>query len=315
MNAVLSAGLKAALLATGHYRRRFHRDRFPGVAVLCYHAVRPDEWPAGTMAFEGLHVRASEFDAHCRLLTSSCHPITLAQWQAALDGGPPLPDRPVLVTFDDGYRTVATVAHPILERHGIPAVLFACSSPIEERRLFWYDAVARRSGESEVQRLKQVPFALWRAATCGATHTAAGDGDPEAPLSVDEVRRLAQGGFEIGGHTATHPILARADRDRQREEIARNRQAIGGWIGRPPVAFAYPNGERSDYTSETLSILRELSYDMAFTTESGFASGAERLECPRLLMLAGVSEAELAHRLSYSWRPKAGLKAHFSLQT
>ena len=70
----------------------------------------------------------------------------------------------------------------------------------------------------------------------------------------------------------------------------------------PPVAFAYPNGERTDYTPETESILGELSYDMAFTTEAGFASGARRLECPRFLMLAGVSAAELAHRLSYSWR-------------
>jgi peptidoglycan/xylan/chitin deacetylase (PgdA/CDA1 family) len=303
---------KRLLLATGHYRRRLERDRFSGVAVLCYHAVRPDSWPDGRMAFEGLHVRASELDAHCRVLKSTCHPITLAQWRAALDGGPPLPARPVLVTFDDGYRTVATVAQPILERHGIPAVLFACSSPIEERRLFWYDAVARRSGESEVQRLKQVPFALWRAATCGAAHIAARDDDPGAPLRVDEVRRLAQGGFEIGGHTATHPILARADHDRQREEIARNRQAIGAWIGLPPVGFAYPNGEREDYTPETLSILRELSYDMAFTTEAGFAAGGRRLECPRFLMLAGVSEAELAHRLSYSWRRQT---SDFRLQT
>jgi len=296
---------KRLLLATGHYRRRLERDRFAGVAVLCYHAVRPDSWPDGRMAFEGLHVRASELDAHCRVLKSTCHPITLGQWRAALDGGPPLPARPVLVTFDDGYRTVATVAQPILERHGIPAVLFACSSPIEERRLFWYDAVARRRGESEVQRLKQVPFALWLAATCGASHIAAHDDDPGAPLSIDEVRRLAQSGFEIGGHTATHPILARADHDRQREEIARNRQAIGGWIGQPPVAFAYPNGEREDYTADTVSILEELSYDMAFTTEAGFASDARRLEWPRFLMLSGVSAAELAHRLSYSWRKLA----------
>jgi peptidoglycan/xylan/chitin deacetylase (PgdA/CDA1 family) len=245
------------------------------------------------------------------LIASTCHPITLSQWRASLQAGPPLPARPVLVTFDDGYRTVATVARPILERYGIPAVLFACSAPIEERRLFWYDVVARRSGESEVQRLKQVPFALWLAATCAAAHTAASDDDPHAPLRVDEVRGLAQNGFEIGGHTATHPILARAGRDRQREELARNRQSIQEWIGRPPAAFAYPNGERSDYSSETLSLLGELSYDMAFTTEAGFASGTNRLEGPRFLMLAGVSEAELAHRLSYSWRNRR-LKAQDS---
>lgn len=302
MNEILSARLKGTLLAARHYRRRLERDRFEGVVVLCYHAVRPDEWPAGAMAFEGLHVRASELEAHCRFLQSTCHPITIAQWRAALDGGPPLPDRPVLVTFDDGYRTVATVAQPILERFGIPAVLFACSSPIEERRLFWYDAIARRSGESEVQRLKQVPFALWLAATCGAAHTAVSDDDPHAPLRIDEVRRLAQSGFEIGGHTATHPVLAHADRDRQREEIVRNQQSIEAWVGRPPAAFAYPNGERSDYSAETMSILTELSYDMAFTTEPGFASGERRLECPRFLMMAGVSEAELGHRLCYSWR-------------
>ena len=308
--------VKHALLTTSHYRHRLERDRFPGVAVLCYHAVRPDDWPEHTMAFEGLHVRASELEAHCRFLKATCHPISLGTWRAALDGGPSLPERPVLVTFDDGYRTVATVARPILERFGIPAALFVCSTPVEERTFFWYDAIAIARGEAEVQRLKQAPFAEWHAAVCAA-RAPVSEGNPHAPLRVDELVTMADSGFEIGGHTATHPILARADRDRQREEIARNQQTIRAWVDRQPAAFAYPNGERSDYSSGTVSILRELSYDMAFTTEAGFASGGQRLEWPRFLMLAGVSEAELAHRLAYSWRTDASvsLRSQVSSET
>ena len=41
---------------------------FPGVAVLCYHGVRADAWPPGTIPFEPLHVRAAELEGHCRLI-------------------------------------------------------------------------------------------------------------------------------------------------------------------------------------------------------------------------------------------------------
>ncbi len=292
---------KRTLFGLGHHRRRLRGDRFPGVAVLCYHAVRPDDWPTGRMAFEGLHVRAAELDAHCGVLASMCHPISFGRWRAALDGGPPLPDRPVLVTFDDGYRTVATVARPILERHGIPFSVFVCSAPVEERTYFWYDAVALGDGEPEVQRLKRAPFDEWSTAARAASR-AVPENDPHAPLTSDEIRELARSGVDVGGHTASHPILARADRAEQRREILRNRMALEAWTERPVTAFAYPNGERSDYSPDTVSILAELGYAAAFTTQSGFASGDCRLECPRFLMLAGVSDVELAHRLCHSWR-------------
>jgi peptidoglycan/xylan/chitin deacetylase (PgdA/CDA1 family) len=292
---------KRTLLGAGHYRRRLRAVPFPGLAVLCYHAVRPDGWPDGRMAFEGLHVRAAELDAHCRVLRSMCEPVTFERWRAALDGGPPLPPRAVLVTFDDGYGTVATVAQPILARHAVPFVVFACTDPIEAGTYFWYDAVALRDGEEEVQRLKQAPFAEWAAAVRRADR-AVPDGDPHAPLTPDQVRELSRRGVEVGGHTASHPILARADRAEQLRQILRNRDALEAWTARPAAAFAYPNGERSDYSADTVSILREAGFAAAFTTESGFASLDRRFECPRFLMLAGVSDAELAHRLSYSWR-------------
>jgi peptidoglycan/xylan/chitin deacetylase (PgdA/CDA1 family) len=304
MSRAVASVVKRSLLLSGHYSRRLRGDSFPGVAVLCYHGVRADDWPRGSMTFEGLHVRTNELEAHCRLIRETCHPINVAQWRAALAGGPPLPARPVLVTFDDGYRTVFTLARPILERYAVPAVVFVCSDPVEQRRLLWYDAVARRRGEAEVERIKTRPFGEWEAAAAAASQPA-DDGDPNAPLTLAELKTLADvPGIEIGGHTAAHAILARGSREEQRVQILRNRLSLEACTGQRVRAFAYPNGRPAvDYTPETVELVEASGFDFAFSAHHGFATSKEGpLERSRFLMLAGVSAAELAHRLSYSWR-------------
>ena len=296
--------VKRVLLESGHYGRRLRRDAFPGVAVLCYHGVRADDWVAGTMTFEGLHVRAAELAAHCRLIRETCHPISLAQWRLARAGGPALPPRPVLLTFDDGYRTVFTLARPILERHTIPAVVLVCSDPIARRCLFWYDAMARARGEAEVERTKTLAFDEWRTLEAAWSRPAE-DADPHAPLTPAEVRALADTpGIEVGGHTASHPILARGNAEQQRDQIVRNKQCLEEWIDGPVTAFAYPNGRPGrDYTTDTVALVKGSGFETAFTTHMGFARSDEApLEYSRFLMLAGVSAAELAHRFCYSWR-------------
>jgi len=304
MNRALASLAKSALLTSGHYGRRLRRDTFPGVAVLGYHGVRADDWPAGTMTFEGLHVRAGELDAHCRLVRATCHPISLAQWCRARAGGPSLPPRPVLFTFDDGYRTVFTLARPILERYSIPAVVLVCTDPVDQRRLLWYDAAARARGEDDVERIKTLPFEEWEALQV-AWSWPADEADPMAPLTVAEVRALAETpGIEIGAHTAGHPILARGSMEQQCAQIARSKTRLEDWIGRPVTAFAYPNGRPGqDYSADTVALVKENGFETAFTTRTGFATPDEEpLEYSRFLMLAGVSAAELAHRLCYSWR-------------
>jgi peptidoglycan/xylan/chitin deacetylase (PgdA/CDA1 family) len=295
---------KRTLWTAGHYARRLRDDVFPGVAVLGYHGVRADDWPSGTMAFEGLHVRAHELEEHCRLLRQSCHPISLHDWHFALNGGPSLPERPVLVTFDDGYRSAFTLARPILQRYAIPAVVFACSDPIEQQQLFWHDAVARQRGEAAVEPLKGVAFDEWQRVTTQSQLLATAD-DPHAPLSIDELRVLAeQPGIEIGSHTTTHPILSRASLAVQRAQLFDSKARLEAWTAKPVIAFAYPNGRPGqDYTTDTVSLVRECGFTLAFSTRSGFATPHEsRWEYSRFLMLAGLSATELAHRLCYSWR-------------
>ena len=299
---VLVSAIKHGMLTMGRYRRTLARTTLPGVAVLGYHGLRADDLPPGAMAFENLHVRASTFEAHCRVLRECCDPITLDDWRQASAGRSPLPPRPVLITFDDGYQSVARLAAPILAAYDLPAVVFVCSEPIASRRLLWFDAVAARDGEAAVERWKACDYESWSAA-CAAS-VPVEEGDPRAPMTADELIALDRSGrFEIGGHTSRHPILARASRERQRQEIDGNLEVIRTWTGRPVRTFAYPNGRPgADYDETTIELLAERGIDAAFTMRPSFARpGEPALERSRFLIVDEVRGAELAHRLAHTW--------------
>jgi len=303
MSAPLAAALKQSLLRLGRYSRVLERMAFPGVAVLCYHGIRDNNLAKRTIPLQDLHIRTSTFMSHCRVIRDMCHPISLEDLRAAREGRSELPSRPVLITFDDGYRSVFRYAAPILAALNLPATIFVCSGPLADRRLLWFDEVAARESDVAIERWKTVDYYTWRA-SCAQTSPVADD-DPRALMTVDELRTLARiEGLEIGGHTVWHPILARASRATQRDEIAQNLMALAEWTGRPVRAFAYPNGRPGmDYNADTMETLRACGVDLAFTTGEQFATtAATALEVPRFLILANVGDAELAHRLAYSWK-------------
>ena len=297
-----TALVKQGLQAIGHYRRALAQTTLPGVAVLCYHGVRDDDMAPGTIPFQYLHIPASTLESHCRLIRECCDPISLDDWRAASAGRAQLPKRPVLITFDDGYRSVLTKGVPILTTYGLPASVFVCTWPMGTRRMLWFDHIGARDGENAVEGWKSRDYEEWLG-RCADTPQL-DDSDPRALMTTDELRTLADiDGIEIGGHTSRHPILSRAPAARQREEIEQNIQSIQDWTGRPVRTFAYPNGRPGfDYNTDSTSIVRDAGIDAAFTTHPDFArAGEPPLERSRFLLLDDTSDAELAHRLTYSW--------------
>lgn len=303
MRRVVAPALKRGWAAVGQHVRTLRKIRFSGVAVLCYHGLLTDDCDASAVPFADLYVRESVFDEQCRMLRKTCHPISLDDWRHALAGDRPLPARPVLITFDDGYRSVATIAAPILGRYELPATVFVCSDPIARRRLLWFDYVGGRQDEAQVQQWKQAEYTDWLS-ECARAAPAFADDDPRALMSPDEVSQLSRTGLvEIGAHTARHPILARAGLAEQRTEIVECQEAIRRWTNRPVRAFAYPNGQPGvDYSSDTVALVREAGFDFGFTTRPAFAKPDEApLERSRFVMLATVTAPELAYRLAFSW--------------
>ena len=293
--------VKTGLLTSGWYARRLGRDRFPGVLGLCYHGIRASRADQES-PLANLHVLAETFDAQCRMIAELCHPIDLATFCEARDQGRPLPERPVLVTFDDGYRSVFELARPILRRYRIPAAVFVCSEPVQRQRLFWFDAVARALGAAAVGVLRAQRAEVWRKSV--AEHDTPATAAPHlAPMTADHVRQMADEGFAIGVHTASHAPLARLPADLQRHELDSCRSALESWTGQRSAALAYPFGApRADYTAETVALAASLGFTAGFTTRYDFARADEPpLERSRFVVLAEVTAAELAHRIAYAW--------------
>jgi peptidoglycan/xylan/chitin deacetylase (PgdA/CDA1 family) len=134
--------------------------------------------------------------------------------------------------------------------------------------------------------------------------TTAIETDSHRPLTPAELERLAGSPLiEIGAHTMTHPTLALAPIEDQQREIAECRTALEHVLERSVTAFAYPYGNPfSDYTSETVSVVRHARFDLAFTTDGSFATlECDPLQIPRFMMLDTIGDVELAHRLVHSW--------------
>jgi peptidoglycan/xylan/chitin deacetylase (PgdA/CDA1 family) len=85
-------------------------------------------------------------------------------------------------------------------------------------------------------------------------------------LSEAQVREMADGGMTFGFHTETHPVLSRLARDAQRAELQHGPALIQELTGQETVSFCYPYGFTHTYNADTLAVLEECGYSMAFTT-------------------------------------------------
>ena len=66
--------------------------------------------------------------------------------------------------------------------------------------------------------------------------------DVQGRLDADDIRGLAERGWEVGSHTLSHPVLTEVGDDVLREELVESRARIEQLTGRPCVSVAYPTG-------------------------------------------------------------------------
>ena len=94
------------------------------IPVLCYHRIRPWTASDGRIAKDNV-IPPDLFKAHMRILADSgYHSIMPDQLLDHLEYGDPLPEKPVMITFDDGSIGQFDIGVPSLESHGFRGVFF-----------------------------------------------------------------------------------------------------------------------------------------------------------------------------------------------
>ncbi|HVP74260.1 MAG TPA: polysaccharide deacetylase family protein [Phycisphaerales bacterium] len=105
--------------------------------------------------------------------------------------------------------------------------------------------------------------------------------------SPEQLRQLAADGLiEIGAHTVNHPSLGSLSIEEQRYEIVECKRTLESIVQQPVTSFAYPIGQRTDYSADTIRLLREAGFERACINadpRSAVSHDVDRFQYPRLI--------------------------------
>jgi peptidoglycan/xylan/chitin deacetylase (PgdA/CDA1 family) len=206
--------------------------------VLMYHKV--NDLPANPLTMP-----VSLFDEQMDQLRELDY--TVVNLQAVLDhyvGATPLPERAVLITFDDGYHDNLDNAARVLKKYGYPGVLFVPIGYVGDRFPLPHEE-----------------------------HLAA-QGILNRTIDWNELAELEREGIQIESHGISHRPLADLEVDEAAREITLSKLRLEERLGRPVRAFSYVKGSEAHYKPVHLSLVRQAGYDVAFTAVSGANSPA-----------------------------------------
>jgi len=275
------------------------------LTILIFHRIhaRPDPLFPGELD-------AASFESRMVWVKRWFNVIPLGEAIEDLRGGA-LPERPLAVTFDDGYADNAKLAAPVLMKLGIPATFFVATGFLDGGRM-WNDTVieavraargpvldlvplglgehsiatteSRRAAIDDLlAALKHLPLEERDAKASRIAEIAGASPPTDLMMRSEEVRRLHAQGMTIGAHTVNHPVLNRIADGAARSEIVLGRRRLEDITGAPVRLFAYPHGKPAeDYDLRHVRLVRELGFTGAVTTAWGVARpGADPFQLPR----------------------------------
>lgn len=227
------------------------------VPILMYHSISDDTGSAG---FQKFVISPQTFASQlAHLAENDYQPISVTQYVQAMRGQVALPQRPIVLTFDDGFQDFHTQALPLLKKFGFTATLYITTGFI--------GGTSRWLSES---------------------------GDGQRPmLNVAQIQEIAASNIEIGAHTHTHPMLDMLPQKQVVEEVERPKAILEDALGAPVESFAYPFGYYSDAVKRAVEAA---GYTSACAVRYSLSSlDDDRFALARLIVPADMSAAAFAN--------------------
>lgn len=180
-------------------------------------------------------------------------------------------ERPVWLSFDDGWRDNFTNVLPILEKYKIPATFFISTNPIQTG-IFWWTKAHQIKEQLRIENpdyLWEVPNTVRRELPELINENTT----KRETLTISELRQLAQCQYvTIGNHTDNHVNCLNCEKQKIIDEIEVANYKIKDWTGSSPKYFAYPGGHRND---DTIQLIKRLDLELGASIEPKLASSKD----------------------------------------
>jgi peptidoglycan/xylan/chitin deacetylase (PgdA/CDA1 family)/GT2 family glycosyltransferase len=240
-------------------------DPSVGVPILMYHSLSRDAAPA----FRRFALDPALFEDHLSLLADQGYrTLTVSDLVERRMQGEPIPERTVVITFDDGFADFHTHALPALLRHGMTATLYVVTGGVG-RTCSWL----RDEGEGD-----------------------------RPILSWEQLDEIVAGGVECAAHTHTHPQMDVLHAERVRDELSRPKSILEDRLQVPVHSFAYPYGYHS---AQVRAAVSAAGYRSACAVSDQVSTDEDRFAVTRLTVPAGTATDGLADLLVHE-PPTAG---------
>ncbi|MDZ7778447.1 MAG: poly-beta-1,6-N-acetyl-D-glucosamine N-deacetylase PgaB [Gemmatimonadota bacterium] len=262
--------------------------------VISYHDVRDDV--SGSVDPDRFAISTEHLIAHFEWLRAEGYtPVSVERLQAAVDGSGDLPEKPVLLTFDDGLRSVYTRVFPLLKLYEYPAVVAVVGSWLDapDGWTLEYDGKGTLDADDFVtwEQLREMEGSgLVEVATHSHDLHRGVLGNPfgnEQPAAVTRVFDPVSGAYESESEY----------RRRIETDLSTAASRISEELGRPPRIVVWPYGEYSPVTEA-------IAAELGMTVSLGLASGDHVLDdlsgVRRYLLTGNPSVEELAFFLRRS---------------
>jgi peptidoglycan/xylan/chitin deacetylase (PgdA/CDA1 family) len=270
-----------------HSRRPDKRNR-SRLRVALFHHITNEPSPF----YDDLQVSISpaEFERQIRYFQKNYDIVSLGD----VLGGQ-LPRRPLLLTFDDAYRSVAEVAAPLLSRLRLPA-LYLISAGHVDGKVLMNDHVlcylshtvglnkletaitgARPRCASVRELIDKVVSSLNYGSQVGLSAELVRRYEVPAQalsslrrlyLTRAQVHQLPSQGIEVGNHTYSHVFCRHLDLASEELEILQAKHSLEGWTDKKIRAFSIPYGHSTDLTAHSSQILTQSGHEIIFTANS-----------------------------------------------
>ncbi|MDR4896052.1 poly-beta-1,6-N-acetyl-D-glucosamine N-deacetylase PgaB [Yersinia kristensenii] len=252
--------------------------------VVAYHDIEDDEADQRYLA-----ARTSALNEQFAWLRDNRYNvISVDQILAARNGGPALPNKAVLLTFDDGYSSFYRRVYPLLKAYNWHGVL----APVG----IWLDTPANKNVDFGGLSTPRDRFATWKQITemsqsglveIGAHTYASHYGALANPQGNTEP---AAANLIYDAKTKTYETEA-AFKQRMEKDVALITERIIKATGKQPRVWVWPYGAAN---GTVLNILRQQGYQLAMTLEPGIGNVNDLMNIPRILISNNPSLKDFA---------------------